>query len=105
MAIEITESNFEETVLKSDKPVLIDFWAEWCAPCRQLLPTIDELSKEYEGKAIVGKVNVDVSPNLGQKFGFRTIPTLIFFKGGKEVERQAGALPKSLLQAKLNALL
>ena len=105
MAIEITESNFEETVLKSNKPVLVDFWAEWCAPCRQLLPTIDELSKEYEGRAVIGKVNVDVSPNLGQKFGIRSIPALIFFKGGKEVERQTGAHQKAFLQAKLNALL
>lgn len=105
MATEITALNFEEFVTKSDKPVLVDFWAEWCAPCRMILPIIEELSKEYEGKAIIGKVNVDASPDLGQKFGIRSIPALIFFKDGREVERLTGAQPKAVLQAKLNALL
>ncbi|MEW6470272.1 MAG: thioredoxin [Bacteroidota bacterium] len=105
MAIELTDSNFEEIVLKSDKPVLVDFWAEWCGPCRMVGPIVEELSKDYEGKAVVGKVNVDNNPNVSMQFGIRNIPTLLIFKGGKMVDKQVGAVPKSVLDGKLKAQL
>jgi thioredoxin 1 len=101
MALEITDANFEEVVLKSDKPVLVDFWAEWCGPCRMVGPVVDEISKEYEGKAIVGKVNVDNNPQISTQFGIRNIPALLFFKGGEVVDKQVGAVPKSVLAGKL----
>ena len=85
MAVEITDANFEELVLKSNVPVLVDFWAEWCGPCRMIGPIVDELHTEYEGKAIIGKVNVDENPGVSAKFGVRNIPTILFIKGG-EVE-------------------
>ncbi len=103
MALEITDSNFEEIVMKSDKPVLIDFWAEWCGPCRMVGPVVEELSKDYEGKAVIGKVDVDNNPNISMKFGIRNIPTLLFFKNGQIVDKQVGAAPKSALEAKLKA--
>ena len=102
MALEITESNFEE-LLKTDKPVLVDFWAEWCGPCKLIGPVVDELSKEYEGKALVGKVNVDEHPNLSAKFGVRSIPTLLVFKDGEVVEKQVGAVQKAVLAGKLDS--
>ena len=105
MALEITDANFAELVEKSDKPVLVDFWAEWCGPCRQVGPVVEELSKEYEGKAVIGKMNVDHNPNIAMKFGIRSIPTLLFFKGGQMVDRQVGAVPKSVLEGKLKAQL
>jgi len=101
MAIEITDSNFDEVVLKSDKPVLVDFWAEWCGPCRMVGPVVDELSKEYEGQAVIGKVNVDSNPNISLKYGIRNIPALLFFKNGEIVDKQIGAVPKSVLEEKL----
>ena len=104
MSLEITDANFEELVTKSDKPVLLDFWAEWCGPCRMVGPVVDELSKDYEGKAIVGKVDVDSNANISTLFGVRNIPTILFFKGGKVVDKQVGAVPKSVLDAKLKAL-
>lgn len=103
MALEITDANFEELVMKSDKPVLLDFWAEWCGPCRMVGPIVEEISKEYDGKAVVGKVDVDSNPNVSMQFGIRNIPTILFFKGGKMVDKQVGAVPKNVLVDKLNA--
>jgi thioredoxin 1 len=105
MAIEINDSNFDEIVMKSDKPVLVDFWAVWCGPCRMVGPIVEELSKEYEGKAVIGKVDVDSNPNISMNFGIRNIPTLLFFKNGQVVDKQVGAVPKSVLANKLNAQL
>jgi thioredoxin 1 len=102
MALEITDSNFEELVLKSDKPVLIDFWAEWCGPCRMVGPIVEELSIDFDGKAVVGKVNVDHNPAISSKYGIRSIPTLLYFKGGELVDKQVGAVNKSVLAGKLN---
>ncbi len=102
MALEITDSNFEE-IIKTDKPVLIDFWAEWCGPCRLVGPHVEALSKEYEGKAVVGKVNVDQYGSLAAKFGVRNIPTLIVLKNGEVVEKVVGAVPKETLASKLDA--
>lgn len=102
MAIEITDANFEEVVLKSDKPVLVDFWAEWCGPCRMVGPVVEEIAKEFDGKAVVGKVNVDNNPEISLKFGIRNIPALLFFKDGEIVDKQIGAVPKSVLVEKLS---
>ena len=105
MALEITEANFEEVVMKSELPVLIDFWAEWCGPCRMVGPVVDEIHAEYEGKAIVGKVNVDENPGISAKFGIRNIPTIVFVKGGEVADKSVGAVPKSQLTSKLDAIL
>ena len=105
MAIEITDSNFEEVVMKSDKPVLVDFWAEWCGPCRMVGPIVEELAKEYEGKAVIGKIDVDSNPNVSMQFGVRNIPTLLIFKNGQIVDKQVGAAPKNILAKKLDAQL
>ena len=102
MALELTDANFEELVIKSDKPVLVDFWAEWCGPCRMVGPIVDELAKEYDGKAVVGKVNVDVNPNISAQFGIRNIPTILFFKNGEIVDKQVGAAQKSALVEKID---
>ncbi|MEY4111320.1 MAG: thioredoxin [Bacteroidota bacterium] len=101
MAIEITDGNFEEVVLKSDKPVLVDFWAEWCGPCRMVGPVVEELSKDFDGKAVVGKVNVDNNPNISAKFMIRNIPTLLVFKNGEIVDKHVGVAPKAVLAEKL----
>ena len=103
MALEITDANFEELVLKSTKPVLLDFWAEWCGPCRMVGPVVEELAKEYDGKAVVGKVNVDHNSEISSKFGIRNIPTLLYFKNGVVVDKQVGVAPKAALAAKLDA--
>ncbi|QNR23411.1 MULTISPECIES: thioredoxin [Croceimicrobium] len=103
MALEFTEANFEELVLNSDKPVLVDFWAEWCGPCRMVGPIVEELSQEYDGKAVIGKVNVDQHGEISMKYGIRNIPTLLVFKGGEVVDKQVGVAPKTALAAKLDA--
>jgi thioredoxin 1 len=105
MATEVTESNFEEVVLKSDKPVLVDFWAEWCGPCRMIGPIVEELSHEYDGKILVAKVDVDSNNAIATQFGIRNIPTILFFKNGQVADKQVGAVAKSTLVNKLNALL
>ncbi len=105
MALEITDANFEEIVLKSDKPVLLDFWAVWCGPCRMVGPLVEEIANEYEGKAIVGKVDVDSNPAVAGKFGIRNIPTILFFKNGEIVDKQVGAVPKQTLVNKLEAIM
>jgi len=105
MAIEITDANFEEVVMNADKPVVVDFWAEWCGPCRMIGPLIEEMHTEYEGKAIIGKVDVDSNPGVSAKFGIRNIPTVLFIKGGEVADKSIGAVPKEQLKSKLDALL
>ncbi len=102
-AIELTDANFEELVLATDKPVLVDFWAEWCGPCKMIGPVVEELAEDYEGKAVIGKVDVDSNPQLSARFGVRSIPTLLVFKGGEVVDKQIGAVPKGVLEGKINA--
>jgi thioredoxin 1 len=105
MALEFTDANFDELVINSDKPVMVDFWAEWCGPCRMVGPLVDELHTEYEGKAVIGKVNVDSSSDVSAKFGVRSIPTILFIKNGEVVDKVVGAVPKATLASKLDAIL
>ena len=105
MALEFTDDNFEELVIKADKPVLVDFWAEWCGPCRMVGPLVDEISKEYEGNALVGKVNVDENPNIASKYGIRSIPTILFMKNGEIADKSVGAVAKAQLSSKLDELI
>lgn len=105
MALAINDSNFEEVVLKSDKPVVLDFWAEWCGPCRMVAPIIDQMAEEYKDKAVIGKVDVDSNPGISARFGIRNIPTVLFFKNGEVIDKQVGAVPKSNFVAKLEAIL
>ena len=105
MALEATDSNFEELVLQADKPVIVDFWAEWCGPCRMVGPIVEEVGVEYDGKAVVAKVDVDSNPGITAKYGIRNIPTILFFKDGDVADKQVGAVPKSTIVSKLEPLL
>lgn len=100
----LTDSNFEDEVLNADKPVLVDFWATWCGPCRQIAPIVEELADEFEGRAKVGKVDVDENPQIAQEYGVRSIPTLLFFKDGQVQEQLVGASGKKQLKEKLEEL-
>lgn len=103
--LHFTDDNFESEVLKSDQPVLIDFWAVWCGPCRMIAPLVEELSSEYAGKVKIGKLDVDENQQTSIKYGVRSIPTLLIFKGGKVVDTIIGAVPKNMIVQKLNAAL
>ena len=105
MALEITDATFDEVVLKSDKPVVVDFWAAWCGPCRMVGPIIDEVSTEYDGKAVVGKVDVDSNQEFAAKYGVRNIPTVLVFKDGEIVNRQEGVSPIKVYTDAIDALL
>ncbi len=105
MAKEFTTENFDTEVLKSNKPVLVDFWAEWCGPCRMIAPLLDELHDEFKDKAIVGKVNVDSESDISAKYGITSIPTLLFFKNGEIVDKHMGTASKTQLEEKLNSLI
>ncbi|MGQ9805427.1 MAG: thioredoxin [Chlorobiales bacterium] len=101
----VSDASFERDVLKSDKPVLVDFWAPWCGPCRMIAPIVEELANDYDGKAKVAKVNVDENPQISMKFGIRSIPTLLIFKNGKVVDQIVGAVPKGVIERKLKSQL
>ena len=103
MALEFTDANFQKDVIESDKLTVVDFWAEWCGPCRAIGPVIEELAKQYEGKIKVGKVNVDHNPQVSVNYGITSIPAILFIKGGKIVDKQIGAVPKSVLDKKILA--
>jgi thioredoxin 1 len=105
MALEFTDANFQTTALESDKLTVVDFWAEWCGPCRAIGPVVEELAKEYNGKVNVGKVNVDHNPTLSMNYGITSIPAILFIKDGKVVDKQIGAVPKSVLNKKIQAYL
>jgi thioredoxin 1 len=105
MALAITDATFDEVVLKSDKPVVVDFWAAWCGPCRMVGPVIDEIHGEYEGKAVVGKVDVDANQEFAAKYGVRNIPTVLIFQNGEVVGRQVGVAPKKTYTDAIDALL
>ncbi|MBT3209603.1 MAG: thioredoxin [Bacteroidetes bacterium] len=105
MTVEVNDTNFEEKVINSNVPVLVDFWAEWCGPCRMIAPIINELSEQYENEALMTKLDVDTSPETAAKYGIRNIPTILLFKDGKVVDKQVGAVPKSILIKKIDNLL
>ena len=105
MTIELNDANFNEIVLKSEKPVMVDFWAEWCGPCRMVSPIVSEIADEYKEKAVVGKLDVDNNPTVSAKYGIRSIPTILFFKNGELADKQVGAVPKSNLVSKLESLI
>ena len=105
MALEVTDATFDEVVLQSGKPVIVDFWAAWCGPCRMLHPIIDEIEKELGDKIVIAKVDVDNNQEYAAKYGVRNIPTVLIFKGGEIAEKQVGVAPKSVYLDKLTALL
>ncbi|WP_346880656.1 thioredoxin [uncultured Algibacter sp.] len=105
MALEITDATFEETVLKSDKPVLVDFWAAWCGPCRMVGPIIDQISEEYDGKAVIGKIDVDANQEFAAKYGVRNIPTVLLFHNGEVVGKQVGVSAKNAYTDAIDGLL
>ena len=100
--IELNDSNFDEEVVKSDKPVLVDFWAEWCGPCKMIAPSVEKISEEYSDKLKVGKLDVDSNPNISSTFGIRSIPTLLIFKNGSPVDQIVGAVSKEVISAKVD---
>ena len=103
--LDVTDATFEQEVLNSKHPVLVDFWAEWCAPCRALAPVVKELAAEHDGKLVVAKMDVDSSPGVPARYSVKSIPTLLFFKGGNVVDSLVGAVPKKQISEKLDALL
>jgi thioredoxin 1 len=103
--LEVNDGNFDEVVIKSDKPVIVDFWAEWCGPCRIIAPIIEEIAEQYDGKALVAKCDVDNNPGTAARYSIRNIPTVLFFKNGQIADKQVGAVPKNNFLAKLNALI
>jgi thioredoxin 1 len=105
MALELTDANFADTVLNSDKPVIVDFWAVWCGPCRMVGPIVEELANDYDGKAVIGKLDVDNNPEIAQKYGIRNIPTILFMKNGEVIDKQVGAASKDVLEGKLKAMM
>jgi len=105
MALEVTDATFDEVVLKSNKPVLVDFWAAWCGPCRMLTPIVEELSEDFKDNVVITKVDVDANQEFAAKYGVRNIPTVLIFKGGEVVDKQVGVAPKATYSEKLEALI
>ena len=103
MALEFTDANFQSEVIANDKLTIVDFWAEWCGPCRAIGPVVEELAKEYDGQVKVGKLNVDNNPDVSVKYGITSIPAILFIKNGEVVDKQIGAVPKSVLDQKIKA--
>jgi thioredoxin 1 len=103
MALAVTDSNFDEVVLKSDKTVMLDFWAEWCGPCRMIAPFVEQMAEEFKDRAVIGKVDVDSNPGIAGRYGIRNIPTILFIKKGEVIDKQVGAVPKNALVAKLES--
>ncbi|SEA52815.1 thioredoxin [Arachidicoccus rhizosphaerae] len=103
MALEFTDANFQNEVIANDKLTVVDFWAEWCGPCRAIGPVVEELAKEYDGQVKIGKLNVDNNPDVSVKYGITSIPAILFIKNGEVVDKQIGAVPKSVLDQKIKA--